>query len=452
MKIQFKKLAVIQQGELSLNDLTLLCGPNNTGKTYIMYSLYGLLDEKFEANFNFVEDMIAELIKNKVCHFNLQHLIEKHFETILQQIAQGFQERLPTLFGVTVENFAATKVKLEFNQDDALKKALRHRWQTRLTLGEKESDWFLDIEKPADTVDVTLTLQDKGIPKRILVELISASIARLIFSQVARRCFLLPSERAGLNLFFKELSSIRNRLLHHAQKDNIDPMEVLKDIVKSRYAEPISDYIQFLNDMTTLRKQKKEDYRVRAQEIQKGILGGKYDVDRQGDVYFFPYRSNTKKMPLHFTSSTVKTLFGLVFYLEHLARPGDCLMIDEPELNLHPNNQRYLARVLAQLVKTGLKIVISTHSSHFVRELNNLIMLNQLKQDHPIRKDYRYQEDEFLEAKQVSAYLFDNKKIIPMEVNEDEGIIATTFDKVIDNLNRSSNEIYWAIQDEVTDE
>ncbi|MDY6993027.1 MAG: hypothetical protein SVR94_10560 [Pseudomonadota bacterium] len=300
MKIQFKKLGVIQQGELSLNDLTLLCGPNNTGKTYLMYSLYGLLDKKFEVNFNFVENIIiAELIKNKVYHFNLQHLIAEQFETILQQIAQGFQERLPTLFGVTTENFANTKVKLEFNQDIALKNALRNRWQTRLTLGEKESDWFLDIEKPADTVDVTLTLQDKGIPKRILVELISASIARLILSQVARRCFLLPSERAGLNLFFKELSSIRNRLLHHAQKDDIDPMEVLKDIVKSRYAEPISDYIQFLNDMTTLRKQKKEDFRAQAQKIQKGILGGKYDVDRQGDVYFFPYRSNNKKMPLH---------------------------------------------------------------------------------------------------------------------------------------------------------
>jgi predicted ATPase len=44
-------------------------------------------------------------------------------------------------------------------------------------------------------------------------------------------------------------------------------------------------------------------------------------------------------MPLHFTSSTVKTLFSLVFYLQHLAKPGDYLMIDEPELSLHPDNR-----------------------------------------------------------------------------------------------------------------
>jgi hypothetical protein len=35
-----------------------------------------------------------------------------------------------------------------------------------------------------------------------------------------------------------------------------------------------------------------------------------------------------------------------------------------------------------------------------------------------------------------------------MEVDNNEGIIAETFDNVINNLNQSSNEIYYASQEE----
>jgi hypothetical protein len=35
-----------------------------------------------------------------------------------------------------------------------------------------------------------------------------------------------------------------------------------------------------------------------------------------------------------------------------------------------------------------------------------------------------------------------------MEIDPNEGIIAETFDDVINNLNRSSNDIYYASQEE----
>ncbi len=79
---------------------------------------------------------------------------------------------------------------------------------------------------------------------------------------------------------------------------------------------------------------------------------------------------------MHIALSTVKVFFALFFYLKHNAENGDYLMIDEPELNLHPENQRKVARLLTQLVNAGLKVVVSTHSDYFVRELSNLLMLH----------------------------------------------------------------------------
>lgn len=447
-KVFIENLGLIKKGHLQLNDLTLLCGANNTGKTYVMYSLYSLVNYNFQVNFDFVDNIVNQLIEDKVYQDDIQDLIINNLDSIANGISLGITKHLPSLFGTESKEFQNTRIELELDINLMLMNIINQGVQHRLSLGNKESDWFLDIQKSEQDSKVTFTMRDKGIPHKLLIEFISKSITRLTFTQDNRNCFLLPAERAGLNLFFKELSSIRNRLLHHAQKDDIDPMEVLTDILKSRYAEPISDYIQFLSGLTNSKK-RTSDYQIQAEYIHKKIINGKYEIDRYSDIFFKPYRTRNKKMPLHFTSSTVKSLFGLVFYLEHLAKPGDYLMIDEPELSLHPDNQRNLARVLAKLVNNGVKVVVSTHSPYFVRELNNLIMLNKsFPKTDELRQRYGYEPDESLNPEKVSAYLFINNTIKEMEIDQNEGIIAETFDQVINNLNQSSNEIYYASQEE----
>ena len=44
MKIQIKNLGALKQAMLTLGDLTIICGVNNTGKTYATYALFGFLD------------------------------------------------------------------------------------------------------------------------------------------------------------------------------------------------------------------------------------------------------------------------------------------------------------------------------------------------------------------------------------------------------------------------
>ncbi len=43
MKFVFKNLGPIDKAELELGDLTIIAGRNNTGKTYVAYTLYGFL-------------------------------------------------------------------------------------------------------------------------------------------------------------------------------------------------------------------------------------------------------------------------------------------------------------------------------------------------------------------------------------------------------------------------
>ena len=50
MKFRFKNIGPIKEAELELGDLTIIAGYNNTGKTYLVYTLYGFL-QKFSSLF-----------------------------------------------------------------------------------------------------------------------------------------------------------------------------------------------------------------------------------------------------------------------------------------------------------------------------------------------------------------------------------------------------------------
>ena len=140
--------------------------------------------------------------------------------------------------------------------------------------------------------------------------------------------------------------------------------------------------------------------------------------------------------------------------MEHLANVGETLIVDEPELNLHPENQRKIARILTMIANRGVKIIVSTHSDYFVREINNLIMLkSDFKSKNSILEKYKeYNENMFISDNEVSAYLFCKNGIEKMEIDKQEGIIAKTFDSVINNLNIVSDDIFYTKQMDLENE
>jgi predicted ATP-dependent endonuclease of OLD family len=93
-------------------------------------------------------------------------------------------------------------------------------------------------------------------------------------------------------------------------------------------------------------------------------------------------------------------LYMRLIWLSHI-------IIDEPEMNLHPDNQILMARFLGRLVNEGFKIITSVHSDYILREINNLIMLTKPDDKTPgLIKQYGYAENCLLKYEQVGAYLF----------------------------------------------
>jgi hypothetical protein len=146
----------------------------------------------------------------------------------------------------------------------------------------------------------------------------------------------------------------------------------------------------------------------------------------------------------------------------HVAQPGDLLMVDEHELNLHPDNQRRIARLFAKLLNLGVKVFITTHSDYLIKELNTLIMLNH---DKPYLKRIMdsegYKPHELLAPSRVKAYIAEEALVLtpnvksrkrrltltPADIDPELGIEARSFDGTIAAMNSIQERILFGEED-----
>ena len=118
-----------------------------------------------------------------------------------------------------------------------------------------------------------------------------------------------------------------------------------------------------------------------AERLEKYILKGAIRKDNSATGYpIFSYRPAGWKqdLPLMNSSSMVSELAPVVLYLRHVVQPGDVLIIEEPESHLHPAMQVEFIRQLAAIVRSGVRVMLTTHSEWVLDELANLVHLSEL--------------------------------------------------------------------------
>ena len=122
----------------------------------------------------------------------------------------------------------------------------------------------------------------------------------------------------------------------------------------------------------------------------------------------------------------VSELAPLILFLKYLVRPGDLLILEEPESHLHPAAQLQLARGIARLVNAGVQVLITTHSGDFIGQINNLVSMSNVSEE--TAKSLGLEPEECLQPEQVSAYGFridaglGGAVTCPLPVGSDVGI------------------------------
>jgi predicted ATP-dependent endonuclease of OLD family len=460
MKISIENLGIIKQAEFEIGNLTVLCGENNTGKTYATYAYYGFLDFINKGLINYTTEVIPiddKIIQSLNDDGTVSIDLTKYYNTyekILKKICDIYSKLLHNVFVANSKRFENTRFQVYLNPDEI---------NRNIAYKERIADFIL-FEKAQDKQELTINrlIEKEKFRFPFIQELIAAAILTCLFkNSIPTNYFIASVERTGATIFKKELYLNRNRLLEQLAKSPQKDIDVQSMLSKSYslYPYPVKDNINFIQELETLQNEStfSKDNPHILDNFQK-ISGGKYLLTKDGDINYLPNKSRQTKLSLVESSSIARALVHLDYYLRYNVEAGSILIVDEPELNLHPANQRKIARVFAQLVNAGVKVFITTHSDYIVKEFNTLIMLNQDKSHiKDIKNKYGYKDNEVLSPENIRVYIAKEDYILPQgntrktkkntlikaEINEKYGIQLGSFDEVINEMNEIQEQIIW---------
>ena len=458
MKVNIRELGYVKNVQLDFNkNLTILCGPNNTGKTYIAYAIYGLMKFRSELpTSKKVTEKVKNLIDKGQVELDIIDLLTENNASYLNAVGKSYVKQISKVFAAEEAIFSKTEIKIELEEVADLKaKIFGRKIRQEIGIGNSIS---VKLEKEINSSIIRCLLIGKEnkdavnkyeIPTSILLDFIADRIFNISIDFIFQKTYIAPAERIAINIFSKELSLKRNVLVDKLLElkdtgNDDDPFDLIKRRA-TRYPLPVRDSLEISEDLNNFKKNNSE-FECFADEIEKEILKGQVSISKEGDVLFNPDKAKSLKLPIHLTASVVKSLSNLVIYFRHIATKGDFIIIDEPELNLHPDNQVIIARIIAKIVNKGFKVLISTHSDYIVRELNNLIML---KDKPAFVQKYEYSEDTLLDHNKVEAILFhyNTRKCTTLEVTQ-TGFEVETIDTVINELNERSQDLFFNSESE----
>ena len=98
MKLSIKNLGPLKQANFELGELTIICGHNNTGKTYATYAVFGFLStwRRF-LSIHIPDKNITELLTEGVTELNIQTFVNDA-QKILTNGCKSYTEMLPDIF------------------------------------------------------------------------------------------------------------------------------------------------------------------------------------------------------------------------------------------------------------------------------------------------------------------------------------------------------------------
>ena len=380
MKLQITNLGMIEQGEIALDkNLIVLTGPNHSAKSQLAYLLYGLLKVKHAKASNLLYEKYKNLLYQ---HFDQANILAKYTTKtgISVNLPAFYQENSElytkvhnqTLVSSLVEVFASKYLCPDIQLVDNPKNPLLNTEYTDIVKlngvsyhYQLNNEWFEFNSDEHQTDNLAFI-------KPYFYEAVTLSNNFNVY--------FFPAERLALNILSKEV--VRERAL---ERDDLSRRilanENLETVIKSLqqkgslvpcYPLAVNDYIYFIDDLIYIGRNISE-YAFLADEIENNLIQGKILLSEHGSL---KYKINQQRMPMHLAASLVKSLAGLVVYFRHIAQKNDVIMLDEPELNLHPNNQIQIAHILAKAVTKGFKVILSTHSNYIIQEFKNLLMQN----------------------------------------------------------------------------
>jgi hypothetical protein len=416
--IEIANIGKIKEAKIKLNGLTVISGVNDTGKSTVgkllfsivkaisrfeedlnegkekkilnnlesLYyrlrrtsgsNIYGLIREEFEPR-KFFSQLKNYIEESQISLFNFDYTLHIDNERVSELI--NFKQNLLEEFNLPNRTFVEIKKYLNeikyllLNDEDkedqirrAFSRALFSEFHAEISPKNFKGESTIKYHAGQNNILNINISENKVIGLEIKDDLVFKDVTYIETPLILQLFSLIQSSET---LFEDDINSANTAFIRHRPKTSLHTKDLVSKIESAKY---FTNNL-FEDDFESIDIVKK---------ISKIINGGFIFDEDSRDFVFSKVEKNKKNSrikPLN-TASGIKS-FGIIQLLlqANILNDKSLLILDEPENHLHPQWQIEYAKMIIELVKNNISVIIASHSPYMIQALKHFSAESNIEQ------------------------------------------------------------------------
>jgi len=357
MELQLKNVGMIKEANVKIDGLTVIAGENDTGKSTVGKALFFIneFEELFD-NKTPIKDLIAQENKYKEKFEKLKIKLDELNDDennmdLDNDVNLWVQSKKISTQASSIKNeLDTTEKKLKLidifkkKSDDEIDET-ENKMKLNKILKEFQDIFYFDIKDDAQLIIIDEKNYKIGIEEN--------NIITIEKNKLYKNNSVFIETPIVLNLFshFSKLDTVQNEIEYNV----INYPYIMRSLYKKIKLETKSKpYISNLDI--------------------KDIINGEIVISESGELLF---KREDTLVDIQSTATGIKS-FGIIQMLLNngYLSNGSILILDEPEVHLHPKWQLEMANLIIELVKLGVKVLVTSHSPYMIEALELLAKKN----------------------------------------------------------------------------
>lgn len=382
MKFTFKNFGIVQYAEIELNGLTVLTGLNDSGKSFIGKGIFAIIktinnsEEAYKINkSNIVGQFVVNIYSGhrQMVPFTNERNQKFEINGIVGKIRQGILSNDPSVLqyltdykNSVLEDIASAGITLQNDNYSRNRHLIENSFLNAIkiinenkSIEEKYKEYFNNnmvfnlFQSQVNTLGTDTQCEIElfeGVTKliRIIIQNNNTTSFEVLSPLLQKDCTIIETPT------IIQLDKVMNAVPYH---------------ISSNYGAPPIHFMDLINKLTspTIIFEDKGLLEIYS-EINKLIKG---NISFKAADRSFLFEKNSNQIRSFNIATGIKSLglIQLLFYSGKINN-NSILIIDEPEVHLHPEWEIEYSRILVLLSKAGIPILLSTHSPYFIKALS----------------------------------------------------------------------------------
>ena len=359
MKLTINNIGKLKNAEVVIDGITVITGENDTGKSTVGKVLWSVFNGFYEIDEKVYKEKVSEL--EKIIDEIIKENVYKNFSTDYNSFFEIFNstgKKIAIEFLKENKNYSGDEIKIIINN---YKKDLK----------------IENISNFVQEINETLKISDKEIIKVIVSRIMNKEFhnqINAVFSKekmnIGEISLKIKDKEIDLKIENNEISDVQNYFLINKETMYIDNPFILDsyDFEDENHQTHLATNVFSENENSVISEIKVKKKLNNIYQKLNSVLSGEILENKNSK---FVYRKNGEDIDLKNLSTGLKTFAIIKMLLQNgTLEENGTIILDEPEIHLHPEWQLKFAELIVLLQKEfGMHILLTTHSPYFLNAI-----------------------------------------------------------------------------------